>query len=109
MRAITLCLLSLTVMAAAAGGAQAGTLVMPEFKPSQVEAYNAARVEQPWQGEQPVARVAEQPVGEIIKRRLGIVDGSAELFRYQVQGAPSDKTMLDGVIDGGGIKLKLTW
>jgi hypothetical protein len=109
MRATTLFLLSLTAVAAAAGGAQAGPLVMPEFRPSQVDAYNAARVEQPWQGEQPVARVAEQPIGEIIKRRLGIVDGSAELFRYQVQGAPSAKTVLDGVIDGGGVKLKLTW
>src|SRR5690348_17074325 len=108
MRATSLFLLSLTATAAA-GGAQAAGLVMPDFKPSHIDAYNSARVEQPWQGEEPVARVAEQPIGEIIKRRLGIVDGSAELFRYQVQGAPSDKTMLDGVIDGGGVKLKLTW
>jgi len=108
MHAKTLFLLSLTAVAVA-GSAQAEGLVMPDFKPSQVDAYHTARVEQPWQGEQAVTCVAEQPIGEIIKQRLGLVNGSAELFRYQVQGAPSDKTMLDGVIDGGGVKLKLTW
>ncbi len=35
--------------------------------------------------------------------------GGAELFSYHLENAPSDKTMLDGVIDGGGVKLKMTW
>ncbi|MBL6853791.1 MAG: hypothetical protein ISS15_14405 [Alphaproteobacteria bacterium] len=104
----TLILLSLTAVAAA-GSAQAAGLVMPQFKPSHIDAYNAARVEQPWTGEQPAARIAEQPIGEAISRRLGLADGSAQLFRYQVQGTPSDKAVLDGMVDGGGIRLKLSW
>lgn len=108
MRATTLLLLSL-IATAAAGSAQAAALVMPEFKPSPVDAYNSATIEHPWTNQTPDAKVAERPIGEVISRRLGLVNGSAELFRYQVTGAPSDKTVLDGAIDGGGIKLKLTW
>ena len=108
MRATTLFLLSL-IATVATGSAQAGALVMPQFGPSHADAYNSPTIEQPWVNQTPVARVAEQPIGEVISRRLGLVNGSAELFRYQVQGAPSDKTMLAGAIDGGGIKLKLSW
>ena len=108
MRATTFLLLSLTATAAA-GSAQGAPLVMPDFKPSHIDAYNTPNIERSWTNQTPTARLAEQPIGEVIRRRLGIVDGSAELFRYQVQGAPSDKTVLDGAIDGGGIKLKLSW
>ena len=109
MRASALSLLGLAAIVAA-GSAQGAVLVMPDMKPAaNVSAYNSDRIEQPWTGEQPVARVAEQPIGEVISHRLGLVNGSAELFRYQVTGAPSDKTVLDGAIDGGGIKLKLSW
>ncbi len=109
MRVSVLFLLALPAVLAAAE-ARAAVLFIPETKPAaNTAAYNAPRIEQPWVGETPVARVAEQPIGEVISRRRGLVDGSAELFRYRVEGAPSNKTMLDGVIDGGGIKLKLTW
>jgi hypothetical protein len=105
----TLILLSLTAIAVAGGGAQAAGLVMPEFRPSHVDAYNSPNIARPWTNQVPNAQLAERPIGEVISRRLGIVDGSAELFRYQVEGAPSDKTVLDGAIAGGGIKLKLSW
>ena len=109
MRATTLSLLSFAAIVAASG-AQGAVIVIPDMKPAaNVDAYNSQRIEQPWTGEQPVAQVAEQPIGEVISRRLGLVDGSAQLFRYQVNGAPSDKTVLAGAIDGGGIKLKLSW
>jgi len=109
MRATTLSFLAFAA-AATAGSAQAAVIVMPEMKPAaNFSAYNTPTVERPWTNQTPDARIAEQPIGEVISRRLGLANGSAELFRYQVQGAPSDKTMLDGVIDGGGIKLKLTW
>jgi hypothetical protein len=109
MRKTPLFLLCLTAMAAA-GSAQGAPLVMPDLKPSHVDAYNSPRIEQPWASEVPnSAQLAERPIGEVISRRLGIVNGSAELFRYQVQGAPSDKTVLDGAIAGGGIQLKLSW
>ena len=109
MRATTLFMLSLTAIAAA-GSARGAVIVMPDANPAaNFSAYHAQRIEQPWTGEQPTTRIAEQPIGEVISRRLGLVDGSAQLFRYQVQGAPSDKTVLDGAIDGGGIRLKLSW
>jgi hypothetical protein len=111
MRAKSLALAVLTALVAAAGSARATVIVIPDVKPAaNTEAYNSPRIEQPWINEQPQpAQLVEKPIGEIISQRLGLADGTAELFRYQVQGAPSDKTMLDGVIDGGGIKLKLSW
>jgi hypothetical protein len=111
MHAKFLSLLVLTAVAAMAGRAHATVILMPDMKPAaNTEAYNSPRIEQPWVNEQPQqARLAERPIGEIISQRLGLANGTAELFRYQVQGAPSDKTMLNGVIDGGGIKLKLSW
>jgi hypothetical protein len=93
---------------AAANGALADPLVLQE-RPATVAAYAAKPVEQPWQPERPLPTLNQQPIGELIATRLGIAEGSAELFRFRVENAPSDKTMLDGVIDGGGIKLKLTW
>lgn len=109
MRFSALVLLGLPAVLAA-GGARAAPIVMPDMKPAaNFTAYNTPSIERPWTNQTPNARIAEQPIGEIISRRLGLVDGSAELFRYQVQGAPSDKTVLDGAIDGGGIKLKLSW
>ena len=44
-----------------------------------------------------------------IAAKLGLVEGSAELFRYRVEDAPSNKTVLDGAIDGGGIRFRLSW
>ena len=108
MRAKLFILLSVPALVAAAD-AWGAPLVMPELRPSHVDAYNSPTIERPWTNQTPNARIAEQPIGEVISRRLGLVDGSAELFRYQVTGAPSDKTVLDGAIDGGGSRLKLSW
>jgi hypothetical protein len=91
------------------GNARAAGIVVPDHAPAHYEAYNSPRIEEPWRSEQPDARLTERPIGELISRELGLVDGKAELFRYQVEGAPSNKTVLDGAIGGGGIRLKLTW
>ncbi|MBS0470298.1 MAG: hypothetical protein JSR60_04435 [Proteobacteria bacterium] len=77
--------------------------------PSQQTGLAPRAEEQPWQPERPLPALVQQPIGDVIAARLGLVEGSAELFRFRVENAPSSKTVLDGVIDGGGIKLKLTW
>jgi len=93
---------------AASGPAGAQMLVIPDNRPP-ASAFNSQPIERPWQSQVPQQTVAERPIGEVIATKLGLVRGSAELFRYQVESAPSSRTMLDGVVDGGGIKLKLTW
>ena len=95
---------------AVAVGARAQPLIMPQDKPSHYDAYNTPRIEQPWVSQAPDSRLAEKPVGEMLRTRLGIVDGSAELFRYQVEeDGPSNHAVLDGAVSGGGIRLKLSW
>ena len=87
----------------------AAPLVMPIDKPTFYAAYASPQIAQPWVSEQPDNRLTERPLGELIAVKLGLADGRAELFSYHLENTPSDKTMLDGVIDGGGVKLKLTW
>ncbi|MEJ0027967.1 MAG: hypothetical protein WDN01_18225 [Rhizomicrobium sp.] len=102
-------LFALTAATVAVGPAMAARLVIPEDKPVFYNAYASPEIAQPWASRQPDTRLTERPIGELIAVKLGLADGHAELFRYHVDNAPSDKTMLDGVIDGGGVKLKLTW
>ncbi len=99
----------LILFAALAGPAAAAELVMPEAKPIYTNAYDRPEIAQPWASRQPDLRLTERPVGELIAVKLGLANGRAELFSYHLENAPSDKTMLDGVVDGGGVKLKLTW
>jgi hypothetical protein len=65
--------------------------------------------DQVWQPQRPETRLVERPIADLIATRLGLVKGSAELFRYHLVNAPTNNAMLRGQIDGGGIKLKLTW
>lgn len=97
------CLVALAVLAA--GGAAAEPLVV-RIRP---EPATNEPPGQAWQPERPLPILHQQPVGQLIGARLGIVHGSAELFRFRVENAAPNHAMLDGVIDGGGIKLKLTW
>lgn len=102
-------LLVLIAALAANGPVCAAQLRMPDERPSSYDAYSSPRIAEPWTGERTVPVIQERPIGELIATRLGLVEGSAELFRYRVENAPSQATMFDGVVDGGGIKLKLTW
>lgn len=95
--------------AVAAGPACAAQLRIPDAEPTPATAYSTPAIAEPWAGQRAVPVMKERPIGELIATRLGLVEGSAELFRYRVENAPSGTTMLDGVVDGGGIKLKLTW
>jgi len=101
--------LLLLTIAAMAGPADAAALVMPDAKPVYTSAYDRPEIAQPWVSEQPSLKLTERPVGELIAVKLGLADGQAELFSYRLENAPSDKTVLNGVIDGGGVRLKLTW
>jgi len=94
----------------AAAGARAQPLVLPQDKPAPYDAYNSPRIEQPWVNQVPDSRLAEKPIGEVLRARLGMADGSAELFRYEeIDGDPSNHAVLDGAVSGGGIQLKLSW
>ena len=62
-----------------------------------------------WQPQRPETQLVERPIAEVIAARLGFIQGSAELFRYHLANAPTNGAMLRGQIEGGGIKLKLTW
>lgn len=62
-----------------------------------------------WQPQRPETQLVERPIADLIAARLGLVKGSAELFRYHLVNAPTNNAMLRGQIDGAGIKLKLTW
>jgi hypothetical protein len=109
MRSGSLILLALTAVFAVAGPASAARLVIPDSNPEPYSAYATQAIEQPWHSQQPETQLHEQPIGELLAARLGLAEGSAELFRYNLENAPSTRTQLDGVIDGGGIRLKLTW
>ncbi len=99
----------LAVALAAPGPVAAAGFVIPEEKPAHDAAFDSPVIAHPWINQQPNIRLDERPIGELIATRIGLVNGSAELFRFRVEDAPSEKTMLNGVIDGGGLKLKLTW
>ncbi|HEY4944476.1 MAG TPA: hypothetical protein VII56_23810 [Rhizomicrobium sp.] len=109
MRTGPLVLIALSAAFAAIGPASAARLVMPDNNPAPYAAYASKAIEQPWSPQRPEMELHEQPFGELIAARLGFAQGSAELFRYRLENAPSTRTQLDGMIDGGGIKLKLTW
>ena len=109
MRSGSVIVLALTAALAAGGPASAARLVIPDSNPEPYSAYATRAIEQPWNSQRPETQLHEQPIGELLAARLGLAEGSAELFRYNLENAPSTRTQLDGVIDGGGIRLKLTW
>jgi hypothetical protein len=103
-------LLACGMALAATGPAFAAQLTIPDSNsPSAFAAYSARQIEQPWTPGRPQLILQERPIADLIATKLGIAEGSAELFRYHLENAPSEKTMFDGAIDGGGIRLKLSW
>src|SRR5271154_6967966 len=107
MRTRSRVLIALSAAFAAAAPASAARFVMPPDENSPpYAAYASKAIEQPWAPQRPDLELHEQPFGELIAARLGFAEGSAELFRYRLENAPSARTQLDGLVDGGGIKLK---
>jgi hypothetical protein len=103
---IALLLCSLFAAATPTGAEQ---LTIPEYKPVSYDDYSSQSIDLPWASHRTGSQLVERPVAELIAAKLGMVQGKAELFRYQLERAPSSATMLNGVIDGVGIKLKMTW
>ncbi len=93
----------------AATPACAERLTIPDYKPASYDAYSSQFSELPWASRRPNSQLVERPLAELIAAKLGMAQGKAELFRYQLERAPSNAAMLNGVVDGVGIKLKLTW
>jgi hypothetical protein len=95
---------------AASGPACAGQLVIPDANsPAAYRTYSSQPTEQPWTPTQRVPVLIQTPIANLIAAQLGIAEGHAELFRYRVENAPSAKTVFDGTIAGGGIRLRLSW
>jgi hypothetical protein len=109
MRVVGKTAILLAVLIAAATPVCAAELVIPDTTPETYTAYASQEIQQPWQSQRPDSQLQERPIAEIIAAKLGVAQGSAELFRYHLENAPSASTQLHGVVDGGGIKLKLTW
>lgn len=54
-------------------------------------------------------RLLEYPSTDVLSSELGVDEGKVELFHYGLEHAPSKGTVLSGVVDGGGIRLKVSW
>jgi hypothetical protein len=93
----------------AATPACAVSLYIPNDFNGAYSAYASQPIERPWAPQHPEAQLVEQPIGDIIAMKLGIAKGSAQLFHFRLENAPSSATELRGQIDGAGIKLKLNW
>jgi len=101
-------LILLAFGAAFAGPARAGGFVIPDANsPAAYRTYATRQAEQPWAPPGPA--LIETPIAKLISGKLGLAEGRAEIFRYRIEDAPSNKTILDGAISGGGIRLKLSW
>jgi hypothetical protein len=94
---------------AAASPACAARLNIPDDNSVAWSAYSSNAIERPWATQRPEAQLTELHIADLIATKLGVAKGSAELFSYRLENAPSNATILRGQIDGGGVKLKLTW
>jgi hypothetical protein len=92
-----------------ASPACAARLIFPDDNHAVYSAYVSQPIERPWATRQPEPVLVERPIADLIATRLGVAEGSAQLFRFRLENAPSNATVLKGQIDGGGIRLKLTW
>jgi hypothetical protein len=110
MRKVVHILLACGAVFAASGPAFAGALVIPDANsPAAYRTYTTQPLDQPWAPASHVPVQVQAPVASLIAAQLGLVQGHVELFRYRVENAPSAKTVFDGTIDGGGIRLRLSW
>jgi len=94
---------------AAATPACAQRVTIADDKPVLYQAYSSQTGAPPWllRGTNPLRD--ELPLADIISTKLGIGEGKAELFHYRLEDAPSKATVLYGIVDGGGIRLKVNW
>ena len=109
MRAPTTSIVIAFFICAAASSALGANLSVPSTDNTAYLDYARQSTNQHWVGRPSEPQLSERPIGELIATKLGVAEGSAQLFRYRLENAPSNSTILRGEIDGGGIKLRLTW
>lgn len=102
-------ILLLTSAIVAASAASAAPLILPDDNQAFYSAYVSQPIERPWETHFPEPRLVERPIAEVMATKLGMAEGSAQLFRFRLENAPSNATVLKGQIVGGGIRLKLSW
>lgn len=54
-------------------------------------------------------RFTEPSYGQALADRLGVVNGTAEVFHYQLDKGNNGKTAIDGGVGGNGVKLRMRW
>ena len=101
--------IAILIFTAAASPACAARLSITDDNRVAWSAYSSKQIEQPWTTQRPETQLTELHIADLIAAKLGMATGSAELFRYRLENAPSSSTILKGQIDGGGVRLKLTW
>ena len=92
-----------------ASPACASQLTVPDDNHTFYSAYASQPTDQPWAPQRPEPRLVERPIADLIATKLGVAEGSAQLFRFRLENGPSNTAVLKGQIDGAGIRLKLAW
>lgn len=109
MRALIQIALSLGVLTASTLSASGVQIEIVDNHGATHDVLSVQPVERPWTWQRPSSNLVERPVADLLSAKLGLGEGKVELFRYRLEDAPSNATILDGVVDGAGIKLKLKW
>jgi len=77
--------------------------------PTLFQTYSAQSIAPSWALRATNPRPLEYPSTDVLSSELGIDEGKVELFHYGLENAPSKATVLSGVVDGDGIRLKVSW
>jgi len=49
------------------------------------------------------------PYSDVLASRLGLVDGKAAIFRYDLNKNGNGSSTIEGDLEGNGVKLRLRW
>jgi len=96
-----------SVLVAAPAFAQRVTIA--DDRSAHYSPYSVQIIEPPWIPQRQSPLLVERPLADVVSTKLGIAKGRVELFRYRLENAPSNATVVDGVVNGAGIRLRLSW
>jgi len=96
-----------SVLVAAPALAQRVTIA--DDRPALYSAYSLQTIEPPWIPRRQSPLLVGRPLADVVSTKLGIAEGRVELFRYSLENAQSNATVVDGVVNGAGIRLRLSW
>jgi len=94
---------------AVATPAFARRVMIADSGPTLFQTYPTQLIAPSWAREASNPRPLEYPSIDVLSSELGIDEGKVELFHYGLENAPSKATVLSGVVDGDGIRLKVSW